>query len=117
MEKYSLLLEPLYTLIPEVLIIIFCFRYYLKTKSSNALYLTIASILLWISHLGSSFSFFLMVDFDMDPLMAGVIGGIVNLIGLSSAFLFAFGLRNFFRKNLGLIIQTKKETIDQIGKS
>lgn len=117
MGKYSLLLEPLYTLIPEVLIIIFSVRYYLNTRSSNALYLSIASILLWLTNLGSAYSFYLLVDFDMDPITVGVIGGLINILGLASAFLFAFGLRNFFRKKLNYLVQRDEETIDQIGKS
>ena len=103
--------------IPQIVVIIFCFRYYTNTKSKNALFLGIGSIMVLIDLIFSSFSIFLLTKFSMEPLTAGILGGISNLIGLTGAFFFAFGLRKFFKKAIALISKVGHSSINHIGHS
>lgn len=117
MKNISTLLESLLLTIPQIIVFIFSVKYYLLTKSRNSIYLLVGSILtvLWVFF--SYSSFLLYMEFGLEAITVGVIGGIVNLLGLVGAFLFAFGLRAFVKKYLDLILKRKTDTIDHIGNS
>ena len=110
-------LEPLYYIIPELVVLGFCIKYYRRTRSSNALYMIIAFVLIIVENITSPLSFLLLVEYDMDPILAGLYSGVFRLLGTVGAFLFAFSLRNFLRKFIKLLAKRNTETIDHIGHS
>lgn len=117
MEHFDLFVESFIRTIPQIIVLIFCLKYYLQTRNKNSIYLTVGSFMVMISIFFSSLSFLLLYEYELDPVLVGVIGGSINLIGLIGAFLFAFGLRKFIKRLLGLLTNKQTDTIDQIGNS
>lgn len=117
MDLTSIFLNSLFFVIPQIIIIVICFRYYRLVKSRNAIFFLLGTIFSFIKILLAPYQLILLTEWNISPMNTGIISGILNLIGLTGAFFFAFAFRSLIKKILTAPAPTKDDVINEIGQS
>lgn len=117
MDISSIFLNSLFSVIPQIIMIVICFRYYRLAKSKNATYFLLGTIFSFIKILLAPYQYILLTEWNIDPFDTGLISGILNLTGLTGAFFFAFAFRSLIKKLLTGPSPTKDDVINEIGQS
>ena len=115
MEVSTIALNALFSIIPQIAMVAICIRYYRLARSKNSIYFLFGVIFSLLRIIYAPFSVYLTVKMEISAIQAGIIGGIVNFIGLLGAFFFAFAFRSLIKKLLTAPEKSNDDIINEIG--